>query len=106
MNEQERHKNTRRNLILNQTLTDLETIINAHDPEVDTSISNGVWDRLDKMAVEIEKLTDTRLIFMNEHIDGHLEGPFNTESDAKEAANGTHVKAAILFEEVINNADQ
>lgn len=53
----ERHANTARNLILNKTLTDLDRIINDHDPEVDTSINNGVWDRLDKMAVDIEALS-------------------------------------------------
>lgn len=50
----ERHKDTERNLILNRTLSDLDDIINGHDPEIDTSINNGVWDRLDKMALEIE----------------------------------------------------
>lgn len=52
----ERHANKSRNLILNKTLTDLDDIINGHDPEIDTSINNGVWDRLDKMAIEIEEL--------------------------------------------------
>ena len=50
----ERHLDTERNKILNRALSDLESIINDHDPEVDVSITNGVWDRLDKMAVEIE----------------------------------------------------
>lgn len=50
----ERHKDAERNLILNRTLSDLDDIINGHDPEIDTSINNGVWDRLDKMALEIE----------------------------------------------------
>lgn len=52
---QDRHKDTDRNLILNRTLKDLDEIINGHDPEVDTSINNLVWDRLDEMAVEIER---------------------------------------------------
>ncbi len=52
---QHRHQDTARNLILNRTSSDLEDIIWGHDPEVDTSINNGVWDRLDKMALEIEE---------------------------------------------------
>lgn len=54
MKEPERHSDPKRNSILNRALTDLDRIINEHDPEVDTSINNGVWDRLDKMALEIE----------------------------------------------------
>ena len=50
-----RHKDTARNAILNRALMDLDDIINGHDPEIDTSINNGVWDRLDKMALEIEE---------------------------------------------------
>lgn len=50
-----RHQDTERNLILNRTSSDLESIIWGHDPEIDTSINNGVWDRLDKMAMEIEE---------------------------------------------------
>ena len=49
-----RHSDTARNLILNRALSDLGEIIYGHDPEINTSISNGVWDRLDKMALEIE----------------------------------------------------
>ena len=48
------YEDTTRNGILNRTLSDLDRIINDHDPEVHTSIKNGVWDRLDKMALEIE----------------------------------------------------
>jgi hypothetical protein len=44
-------------LILNKTLKDLDVVINDHDPEIDTSINNGVWDRLDKMAMEVEALS-------------------------------------------------
>lgn len=54
MTEPARHKDTTRNGILNRTLSDLERIINHHDPEIDVPISDGVWDRLDKMALEIE----------------------------------------------------
>lgn len=50
----ERHADTDRNRILNIAMSDLDRIINDHDPEVDTSINNMVWDRLDRMAVEIE----------------------------------------------------
>ncbi|WP_411975959.1 hypothetical protein [Sulfitobacter faviae] len=49
-----RHEDTKRNLILNRALSDLDRIINDHAPAVDTSINNGVWDRLDRMALEIE----------------------------------------------------
>lgn len=52
--QDERFTDNDRNLILNRTLTDLDRIINDHDPEVDTSLNNGIWDRLDKMACEIE----------------------------------------------------
>ena len=54
--KEERHANTARNLIINQTSTDLEQIINGHDPE-QSILNNDVWDRLDKMACEIEALT-------------------------------------------------
>lgn len=51
----ERHANTARNLIINQTSTDLERIIYSHDPD-QSILNNDVWDRLDKMACEIEAL--------------------------------------------------
>ena len=54
--EPDRYKNKARNVILNHALKDLDDIINGHDPEVDTSINNGVWDRLEKMAMEIETI--------------------------------------------------
>ncbi|WP_376711093.1 DUF551 domain-containing protein [Pseudochrobactrum lubricantis] len=54
--KEERHANTARNLIINQTSTDLEQIIYGHDPE-QSILDNDVWDRLDKMACEIEALT-------------------------------------------------
>lgn len=54
--KEERHANTVRNLIINQTSTDLEQIIYGHDPE-QSILNNDVWDRLDKMACEIEALT-------------------------------------------------
>lgn len=54
LTDAERHADTERNRILNSALTDLDGIINGHDPEADTSINNMVWNRLDKMAVEIE----------------------------------------------------
>lgn len=52
--ELHRHNDTDRNLILNRALTDIERIATGHDPEVDVPINQGVWDRLDKMAQEIE----------------------------------------------------
>jgi hypothetical protein len=54
MTAPERHTDTARNKILNSALSDLDQIINGHDPETDTSINNIVWDRLDKLALEIE----------------------------------------------------
>ena len=55
----ERHSNKQRNLIINRCSTDLETIINGHDPEIG-NLNNDVWDRLDKMAVEIEAALASR----------------------------------------------
>lgn len=49
----ERHQDKHRNLIINHASSDLERIINGHDPEED-HLGNRVWDRLDKMACEIE----------------------------------------------------
>ena len=49
----EHHQDKRRNLIINRASADLEQIINGHDPEVH-HLGNRVWDRLDKMACEIE----------------------------------------------------
>lgn len=48
-----------RNKILNQCSADLEDIVRNHDPEVH-NLNNRVWDRLDKMAVEIEVLAASR----------------------------------------------
>lgn len=50
----DRHSDTRRNVIINRTSTDLENIVNGHDPDIH-HLGNRVWDRLDKMAVEIEQ---------------------------------------------------
>ena len=48
-----RHTDKRRNLIINRCSTDLEKIINGHNPETG-NLNNDVLDRLDKMALEIE----------------------------------------------------
>lgn len=56
INDKSRLDNTARNLILNRTHTDLENIINGHDPEVG-NLNNDIWDRLDKMALEIEAIS-------------------------------------------------
>lgn len=48
-----RHTDKQRNLIINRCSTDLEKIINGHNPETG-NLNNDVWDRLDKMALEIE----------------------------------------------------
>lgn len=50
----DRHSDRRRNVIINHTSTDLENIVNGHDPDIH-HLGNRVWDRLDKMAVEIEQ---------------------------------------------------
>ncbi|MFV1626814.1 hypothetical protein VWY34_14385 [Phaeobacter sp. JH20_02] len=49
-----RHQDAARNLILNRAINDLEQIINNHDPETDVPIKDGAWDRLDRLACEIE----------------------------------------------------
>jgi hypothetical protein len=54
MNNPKRHADGSRNVIITRAVNDLDSIINGHDPEVDVPISDGVWNRLDKMAVEIE----------------------------------------------------
>jgi hypothetical protein len=57
----ERHADKERNVLLNTALSDLDKIINGHNPEVDTSINNLVWDRLDKLAVAIEAKAADRI---------------------------------------------
>ncbi|WP_449043767.1 hypothetical protein [Paracoccus versutus] len=52
--ELERHADTERNRIINRCSTDLEIIVNGHDPEVH-NLNVRVWDRLDRMAVEVEQ---------------------------------------------------
>ena len=54
MAEPKRHTDGARNVIIIRATNDLDQIINSHDPEIDYPIKDGVWDRLDKMAVEIE----------------------------------------------------
>lgn len=46
-------------LIINKASTDLENIVNGHDPEIH-HLGNRVWDRLDKMALDIEALAAHR----------------------------------------------
>lgn len=50
-----RHADPARNRALNSCSSDLETIINGHDPEIH-HLGNRVWDRLDALAVEIEEI--------------------------------------------------
>ncbi|MDK8874361.1 hypothetical protein [Paracoccus sp. SSJ] len=52
--ELERHADTERNRIINWCSADLESIVNGHDPEIH-NLNVRVWDRLDRMAVEIEQ---------------------------------------------------
>lgn len=49
----ERHKDTNRNRLINKAVDDLEQIINHHDPEVDCPITQGVWDRLDRLCADV-----------------------------------------------------
>ncbi len=61
MVEPERHKDGDRNVIITQATNDLDEIINHHDPETDAPIKQGVWDRLDKMALDIERHAVSRI---------------------------------------------
>lgn len=56
MREPDRWGNKKRNIIINRCVDDLDVIINLHDSEIDPPIADGVWDRLDGMASEIEAL--------------------------------------------------
>lgn len=47
----ERHADLERNKILNQCSLDLWDIV--HDPDIH-NLNNRVWDRLDRMALDIE----------------------------------------------------
>lgn len=59
-----RHTDLDRNLILNRASTDLENIINGHDPEIH-NLGSRVWDRLDDLAVSIEVRSDARVSALN-----------------------------------------
>lgn len=59
----ERHQDEMRNIIINRTSSDLEQIINGHDPDID-NLGNRVWDRLDMMACEIEARHATTLFVL------------------------------------------
>lgn len=50
----ERHADLERNRLINTAVTDLDRIINQHNPDVDTSINNGVWDCLDRLCAQLE----------------------------------------------------
>jgi hypothetical protein len=62
MTDPKRHEDGSRNVIITRATNDLDTIINGHDPEVDVPISDGVWNRLDKMTVEIEVHAAAKII--------------------------------------------
>lgn len=55
-----RHADPDRNRALNSCSSDLETIINGHDPEIH-HLGNRVWDRLDALAVELEEIALRRM---------------------------------------------
>lgn len=65
--EAKRHADLDRNLILNRASTDLENIINGHDPEIH-NLGNRVWDRLDDLAVSIEARSDARISTLEKSI--------------------------------------
>lgn len=50
-----------RNVIINRCSRDLNNIVNSHDPEIH-HLGNRVWDRLEKMASEIETLSQQKII--------------------------------------------
>ena len=54
MQTPERYNDIERNRLLNKCTDDLHKIINDHNPEIDVPIFQGVWDRLDKLAQEVE----------------------------------------------------
>ncbi|MEK1908206.1 MAG: hypothetical protein AAAB13_20730 [Pseudomonas sp.] len=54
-NDPDRFKNVERNKIINGCSCDLSSIINGFNPNVQ-NLNGMVWDRLDKMALEIEAL--------------------------------------------------
>lgn len=49
----ERHADLERNRILNKCSLDLWDIVQNHDPDIH-NLNNRVWDRLDRMALDIE----------------------------------------------------
>jgi hypothetical protein len=55
-----RHADLERNVILNRAITDLENIINGHDPEIH-NLGNRVWDRLDDLAIAVEGRSKERI---------------------------------------------
>lgn len=50
----ERHSDIARNLVINKACSDIEDIVLTHDPDTDAPIDHGIWDRLDRMAMDIE----------------------------------------------------
>ncbi len=59
MADPERFLCAKRNVILNRCLMDLGEIIQGHDPDIHHLEKSRVWDRLDEMALEIERLSET-----------------------------------------------
>ena len=64
MKEPKRYEDLDRNSIINKTCSDLEDIVNNHDPETDVPIDDGIWNRLDKMALEIERHAVSKITCM------------------------------------------
>ena len=65
----ERHADKARNLMLNRAVHDLDLTINGHDPEVDVPIKDGVWNKLDKLALQIEVPLQARIAELEEYIE-------------------------------------
>lgn len=49
----ERHRDLERNRLLNEASRDLWEIVSSYDPEAN-HLGNRVWDRLDRLALEVE----------------------------------------------------
>lgn len=80
-----------RNKIINRCHTDLEKIINGHDPEVG-NLNNDIWDRLDRMAVEIEALTQAPAVAVSDEMVASsvkwFDKNFNGMPDSKSLVHG------------------
>lgn len=103
----ERHADRERNLLLNTALSDLDNIINYYNPEVDTSLNNLVWDRLDKLAVSIEAMAAARLSALtaqNREMALDVLASSGQAADAYAAQLAAEAEAAAIRERVEKDA--